>query len=218
MKGQRITGEERNRSLTVAFRLLRDGRTYDEVHEELQAMGLYPFARNSLRAYYSRWNRGEFPHIIIEPTGGVIQRPPSSDALEQRPTEYNTDEMTKPSDEPRDTPLDTDEVQPDVELDRERCDTPSDAVQPPEADNAVIQREDKDRKLLGRIREMLKSTEIPDRGTTAKGRQSAVKTKLVAARLPVILIDELHALGGRFSHHIEKAVMLYVQAMRASEL
>jgi hypothetical protein len=82
--------------------------------------------------------------------------------------------------------------------------------------NIVTQCIDNEAELLEKIRAMLDTIEPAERpvGATAKGRYSPLKTKLVALRLPVTLNDELGALGGLKSRHIEKALMLYLKAMK----
>jgi hypothetical protein len=75
---------------------------------------------------------------------------------------------------------------------------------------------DTEAELLEKIRAMLDTIQPAERpvGATAKGRHSPLKTKLVALRLPVTLNEELKALGGLKSRHIEKALMLYLRAMK----
>lgn len=70
--------------------------------------------------------------------------------------------------------------------------------------------------LLRRIRIMLESIEPAERpiGATAKGRKSPLQTKMIALRIPEALYDELEALEGPKSRHVEKAIMLYLKAMK----
>jgi len=71
--------------------------------------------------------------------------------------------------------------------------------------------------LLKKVRRMLDTIEPAERpiGATAKGRKSPLQTDMIAIRIPQTLHEELKALGGLKSRHIEKAIMLYVQAMKA---
>jgi hypothetical protein len=71
--------------------------------------------------------------------------------------------------------------------------------------------------LLRRVRSMLYNIEPAERpiGATAKGRKSPLQTTMIAIRIPTNLDEELKALGGLKSRHIEKAIMLYIRAMRA---
>lgn len=79
--------------------------------------------------------------------------------------------------------------------------------------------QDTDAELLRRIRNMLDTIEPAERpvGATAKGRPSPLKTIMIAIRIPTSLDDELKALGGLKSRHVEKAIMLYLRAMNAGE-
>jgi len=71
--------------------------------------------------------------------------------------------------------------------------------------------------LLRKVRRMLHTIEPAERpiGATAKGRKSPLQTDMIAIRIPQTLHEELKALGGLKSRHIEKAIMLYVRAMKA---
>ncbi len=65
---------------------------------------------------------------------------------------------------------------------------------------------------------MLDHIEIAERpGDTAPGRKSALQTKMVAARFPVALVEQLEALPGRKSHHLEKALMLYLRVIKPTD-
>jgi hypothetical protein len=73
--------------------------------------------------------------------------------------------------------------------------------------------------LLKRIRAMLDTIKAAERpvGATAKGRMSPLQTRMIAIRIPESLDDELKALGDLKSRHIEKAIMLYLRAMKAGD-
>jgi hypothetical protein len=70
--------------------------------------------------------------------------------------------------------------------------------------------------LLKKVRAMLDTIEPAQRpvGATAKGRKSPLQTTMIAIRIPTVLDEELKSMGGLKSHHIEKAIMLYLKAMR----
>jgi len=69
--------------------------------------------------------------------------------------------------------------------------------------------------LLRRAKEILmQDVTVAERPTTAPGRLSTLKTQMLAARFPVDLVEELEALGGRKSHHMEKALRLYLKLMK----
>ncbi len=73
--------------------------------------------------------------------------------------------------------------------------------------------------LLQRIRAMLDTIEPAERpiGVTGRDRFSPLKTVPVTIRIPRELDAELKALSGVKSRHIEKAIMLYLKAMKAGE-
>jgi hypothetical protein len=65
---------------------------------------------------------------------------------------------------------------------------------------------------------MIDKIDVVDRvGLTAPNRKSLVKGKMIAVRLHPHLFDALEELGGKKSQHIEKALRLYLLAMRAEE-
>ncbi len=70
--------------------------------------------------------------------------------------------------------------------------------------------------LLKRVRIMLDKIEPVQRlGLTAPGRKSSVPPVMIALRVPKALDEELKSLGGLKSRHIEKAIMLYIRAVKA---
>lgn len=89
----------------------------------------------------------------------------------------------------------------------------------PNSDIQRISPKDSDSELLERIRAILDTIELAERpvGKTGKNRFSPLKTKMIAIRIPESLDDELKALGDLKSRHIEKAIMLYLKAMKAGE-
>jgi hypothetical protein len=74
-----------------------------------------------------------------------------------------------------------------------------------------------DKEILRKVKAMLNSIEIAERPTTAPGRESTLKTLPIAARFPKALVEELEALPGRKSHHLEKALTLYLRAIKSEE-
>jgi len=72
--------------------------------------------------------------------------------------------------------------------------------------------------ILGRAKEILmRGIDVAERPTTAKGRKSTLKTVMMAARFPSDLVAELEALGGRKSHHLEKALKLYLKIVKLEQ-
>jgi len=61
----------------------------------------------------------------------------------------------------------------------------------------------------------MKDVFVAERPTTAKGRESTLKTSMIAARFPNDLVTELKALGVRVSHHLEKALRLYLKVLKS---
>jgi len=74
-----------------------------------------------------------------------------------------------------------------------------------------------DKEMLRKVKDMLDRIEIAERPTTAPGRESTLKTLPIAARFPKALVEELEALPGRKSHHLEKALTLYLRAIKSEE-
>jgi hypothetical protein len=61
---------------------------------------------------------------------------------------------------------------------------------------------------------LMRNIDVAERPTTAKGRPSTLPTIMVAARFPSDLVAQLEALGGRKSHHLEKALKLYLKIVK----
>jgi len=72
-----------------------------------------------------------------------------------------------------------------------------------------------DAEILLRAKELLmKDVFVAERPTTAKGRDSTLPTTMIAGRFPNDLVAELKALGGRVSHHLERALRLYLKVLK----
>jgi len=69
--------------------------------------------------------------------------------------------------------------------------------------------------LFKRIKAMLDEITVAERPQTAPGQESTLKTKMVAARFPMDLVSQLESLPGKKSHHLEKALKLYLRALQA---
>jgi hypothetical protein len=84
--------------------------------------------------------------------------------------------------------------------------------------NSSVTEELSEKALLLRLRGMLDKIEVIERvGLTAPNRKSPLKTTMIAIRVPESLDEELKALKGPKSRHIEKAIILYVKAMKVDE-
>ena len=69
--------------------------------------------------------------------------------------------------------------------------------------------------VLEAMKAMLNEIEIPERiGLTAPNRESPIKSGMLAARFPKELIDELKALPGPVSRHLERAARLYLLILK----
>jgi hypothetical protein len=78
--------------------------------------------------------------------------------------------------------------------------------------------ENREAEILKKIRTMIDKIQLKDRvGLTAPGRESSVKSVMIALRIPTTLDEDLKRLGGVKSRHVEKAITLYVKAMKADE-
>jgi hypothetical protein len=72
--------------------------------------------------------------------------------------------------------------------------------------------------ILTRAKEILmRDIDVAERPTTAKGRPSTLPTTMIAARFPTELVNQLEALGGRKSHHLEKALKLYLKLINEEQ-
>ena len=73
-----------------------------------------------------------------------------------------------------------------------------------------------EKEILRRTKKILDSIEVHHRewsdGRTRK--YSTIKTKVIAGRLPVGLLNEIHRFKGSDTYHLEKALRLYVQIMK----
>jgi hypothetical protein len=82
--------------------------------------------------------------------------------------------------------------------------------------NAAPAVESAEADFLKKIRTMIDKIQLRDRvGLTAPGRESSIKSTMIAVRIPTTLDDELKSLGGLKSRHVERAIMFYVKAMKA---
>jgi hypothetical protein len=102
----------------------------------------------------------------------------------------------------------------------QEADSTSDSVNvTPEGHKAVTPTSTSEEETLKKMNELLKDIQATPRpvGATGKGKYTTLKTKMIAARLPVALAEELEALEGPKSGHIERAVKLYLKVLKAGE-
>src|SRR5271157_429042 len=76
-----------------------------------------------------------------------------------------------------------------------------------------------EREVLQSVLKILDKIEVRKREWTGwrRKRYSPVKTKVIAGRLPVALLNELHVFKGTDTYHLERSLRLYVKVMGARE-
>ena len=77
-----------------------------------------------------------------------------------------------------------------------------------------------ERELLQRVRRILDSIEVHKRQPGTGGRRkiySTVRTRVIAGRMPVDLLNEIHKFEGSNTYHLERALRLYVKVMQAKD-
>jgi hypothetical protein len=69
--------------------------------------------------------------------------------------------------------------------------------------------------VLQEARKILDSMEVHDREWTGgrNGKYSTLKTRVIAGRLPVEVINQINRLKGSKTFHLERAMRLYVKVM-----
>jgi|GEM_PF-4213488 len=88
------------------------------------------------------------------------------------------------------------------------------AATPPSAPSELSEKE-----ILGEARKILEKIEVRKREWTGgrRKRYSPIKTKVIAARLPVELLNQIHEFKGTDTYHLERALRLYVKVMGARD-
>jgi hypothetical protein len=74
--------------------------------------------------------------------------------------------------------------------------------------------------ILKRVGKILDTIEVHKRERGTGGRRkiySLTRTKIIAARIPVDLLNEIHRFRGSNSYHLERALRLYVKVMGAKD-
>jgi len=74
--------------------------------------------------------------------------------------------------------------------------------------------------ILQRVGKILDTIEVHKRERGTGGRRkiySLTRTKIIAARIPVDLLNEIHRFRGSNSYHLERALRLYVKVMGAKD-
>ncbi len=72
-----------------------------------------------------------------------------------------------------------------------------------------------EKEILQRVGKILDGIETRKREWTGgrRKRYSPVKTKVIAARIPVELLNQIHEFKGTDTYHVERALRLYVKVM-----
>jgi len=76
-----------------------------------------------------------------------------------------------------------------------------------------------EKEILRRVAKILDSIEVHHKEWTG-GRlkkYSLIKTRIIAGRLPVDLLNEMHKFRGSNTYHLERALRLYVKVMGAKD-
>jgi hypothetical protein len=77
-----------------------------------------------------------------------------------------------------------------------------------------------EKEILQMVRKMLDSIEVHHKewtGGRTRRKYSLIKTKIIAGRLPVDLLNEIHKFKGSNTFHLERALRLYVKVMGAKD-
>ena len=244
--GKHVDAEQMRRSLGVALCLREKKFKSPQIQailesSQAQAEKLYPYKEGALRASFSKWDRGELKSITqadIDSAHDLATRltlqdeadvtKPDNSAIQCKPqaTSGYNEATPKPDNSVIHRNLDTGNTvlhgQEQIDTAVIQCQTDIEIQGQDLTDNLVIQRKTvttiPETDLLLKVKEMLSKVEVTERpGDTAPGRKSTLQTKLIAARFPVDLIEKLDTLGGKRSHHLEKALMLYLRAMDVTE-
>jgi hypothetical protein len=88
------------------------------------------------------------------------------------------------------------------------------------SEDAYDEPELSEKEILRRVRKILDSIEVHHRewtGGRTRRKYSIIKTKIIAGRLPVDLLNEIHKFKGSNTYHLERALRLYVKVMRAKD-
>jgi hypothetical protein len=64
---------------------------------------------------------------------------------------------------------------------------------------------------------LLQEIQLEPRSYTARGRKQVRKTARISCSLPAELVERLDKLGNARSHHVEKALKLYLLALDGNE-
>ncbi len=84
------------------------------------------------------------------------------------------------------------------------------------SENAHHESELSEKEILQRVRKILDSIQVHHKEWTG-GRMkkySTLKTRVIAGRLPVDLINQINRLKGSKTFHLERALRLYIQVMK----
>ena len=77
-----------------------------------------------------------------------------------------------------------------------------------------------EKEILQRVMRVLDSIEVHKRQPGTGGRRkiySTVRTRVIAGRMPVDLLNEIHKFKGSNTYHLERALRLYVKVMGAKD-
>ena len=191
---------------------------------EAKAEGLHPYPSGSLGAHLTpeakaknlaQADKDEVNRIasrllgIMAGMAGLPSKPPLS---EPQPFVVTVSE-----DQPEHVAISLHEAGPTADG-AKQCDTPSLG----KVDSSVKRRytptETPRVPPLVEVKRMIQELQVSERPQTAPGLKSTLQTTLIAARFPSTLVERLDALGGKRSHHLEKALMVYLRALEVPEV
>jgi hypothetical protein len=75
-----------------------------------------------------------------------------------------------------------------------------------------------DVQVLMKMKQILSSIPADEREWTGPGRKGTGQLLQIGAKIPKYLVDELKSLPGRLSHHVERAVKIYLKILKTEEL
>ena len=71
--------------------------------------------------------------------------------------------------------------------------------------------------VLKKTGEILETIEIAEREWTGRGKKGTQNLVLIGGKLPPDIVEEVRALKGPVTHHLERALRLYLKVLKATE-
>lgn len=202
--GKAVDPETKAETLIVAFQMKGEGKSWDDIIEALgKRDDLVQIPSGTLRADYSKWKAGTLNPDVAAKIEAELGPLPKDDTHRKTPKATVTRRKT-----------DTERRSP----------TPSDSDKEvtvkSNVDTVIHRQYDKpdltEEEILVKVKAMLKDIEPAERPNVklAKGEKREFETAMLSVRVPKTLVDELATLKGPKTTHVEKAVMLYLRALK----